>query len=256
MLKIKSMYYFEGFNKFNTFSEFLDKLSWRIERQLLKDRVAIYEALPIYQELKKEFNSKMLTIWPLKEEEIITWFDTLLLMRRLLFELFKCGIKSDNMHIVMEYPLIYGNHMRADYLFIYERSIIVLEFGMFNQDERRSEERYTKKLQESISHRQIIANMVHTSVEVTNYVMIYRPEFDRIHNIYSKENIEYNNNEISLLSGFIQSKIKNQDNLLALHQLEKINIYWLIYILVEFYKHYDIIELAIIFEVQIIWRRK
>jgi len=225
MLTIKSMYYFEGFNKFNIFSEFLDKISWKIERQLLRDRVINYQSLPIYQELKKEFNNKMITIWPLKEEEIITWFDTLLLMRRLFFNLFKSGIKSEDIHIIMEYPLIFGNHMRTDYLLVYQRCIIVLEFGMFNQDERRSEERYTKKLQESINHRQIIANMVDNSIDVSNYVMIYRPEFDRLQSILNNENIEYNNEEIRLLSRFIQSKIKNQDNLLALKQLEKINIY-------------------------------
>lgn len=225
MLRIKSMYYFDGFNKFNTFSEFLDRLSWKIERQLLKDRVVIYQSLPIYQELKKEFNSKMISIWPLKDEEVITWFDTLFLMRRLFFELFKSGIKSENIHIIMEYPLVFGNHMRTDYLLVYERCIIVLEFGMFNQDERWSEERYTKKLQESISHRQIIANMVDKSIDVTNYVMIYRPEFDRVHSNYNQENIDYNNSEIALLARFIQSKIKNQETLLALYQLEKINIY-------------------------------
>jgi len=220
------MYYFEGINKFNTFSDFLDKLSWKIERQLLKERVNIYQSLPIYQELKKRFSEQLITIWPLKEEEVITWFDTLLLMRRLLIELFKTGIESDKIHILMEYPLIFGNHMRTDYLIVYERSIIVLEFGMFNQDERRSEERYTKKLQESITHRQVIANIVDKSIDVTNYVLIYRPEFDRVHSVINTENIDYNNYEISLLSKFIQLKINTQKDLLAINQLDKINIYY------------------------------
>jgi hypothetical protein len=87
-----------------------------------------------------------------------------------------------------------------------------------------AEERYTKKLQESISHRQIIANMVDSSVDVTNYVLIYRPEYDRIHNVIHKENFDYNHSEIILLSKFIQSKISNQETLSAMHQLEKINI--------------------------------
>ncbi|MBU1143230.1 MAG: hypothetical protein KKH92_06265 [Firmicutes bacterium] len=225
-MRIKSMYYFEGINKFNTFSDFLDKLSWKIERQLLKERVNIYQSLPIYQELKKRFSEQLITIWPLKEEEVITWFDTLLLMRRLLIELFKTGIESDKIHILMEYPLIFGNHMRTDYLIVYERSIIVLEFGMFNQDERRSEERYTKKLQESITHRQVIANIVDKSIDVTNYVLIYRPEFDRVHSVINTENIDYNNYEISLLSKFIQLKINTQKDLLAINQLDKINIYY------------------------------
>jgi hypothetical protein len=67
--------------------------------------------------------------------------------------------------------------------------------------------------------------MVDKSIDVTNYVMIYRPEFDRVHSNYNQENIDYNNSEIALLARFIQSKIKNQETLLALYQLEKINIY-------------------------------
>lgn len=224
-MTIKSMYYFDGINKFNTFSEFLDRISWKIEKQLLKDRAIFYQSLPMYKELKKQFNEKMITIWPLKEEEVVTWFDTLLLMRRAFVELFKIGIISDKVHIFMEYPLIYGNHMRTDYLIVYERVIIVIEFGMFNQEERRSEERYTKKLQESISHRQIIANMVDRSLDVVNYVMIYRPEYDRVKKELMVENITYNNEEIVLLSRFIKSKVSLQEDLLAIQQLKKINIY-------------------------------
>jgi len=114
--------------------------------------------------------------------------------------------------------------MRSDYLIVYERLIVVLEFGMFNQDEKRSEERYTKKLQESINYRQIIGNLVEKEVSVVNYVMIYKPEYDRILSKKLQENIDYNDSEIDLLTSFLLKNIKKQDNLSGLKQLELLEI--------------------------------
>jgi hypothetical protein len=225
MMTIKSMYHFESATRFNRFTEYLEKINWKIEKQLLKERVLKYNEDELYVDLQNQFNKNNLTIWPLKDEETITWMDTLLIMRRTMTSLFKKGISSDKLHIFMEYPLVYGNHMRADYLIVYDRLIIVLEFGMFNQDEKRSEERYTKKLQDSITHRQVLANMMNDGVKTVNYVMIYRPEYDRIKNIDIKENVIYNNQEIDLLTNFISTHANEQDKLAAINQLELINIY-------------------------------
>ncbi|MBU1093128.1 MAG: hypothetical protein KKH01_01560 [Firmicutes bacterium] len=222
-MKIKSMYIFEGIHQFNIFSNFIEQSNWKIENQLLKERVIKYRNEEFYIGLQQTFNSQQLTIWELKQEEIVTWIDTISLLRRILLQLFKNGISVENINIIMEYPLVFGNHMRSDYLIVYDRLIIVLEFGMFNQDEKRSEERYTKKLQESINYRQIISNLVSSSVNVINYVMIYRPEYDCRRNNDMIDNIKYNNGEIDLLSDFIIRSINNQDNLSAMKQLESLN---------------------------------
>lgn len=222
-MNLKSMMNFEGIKEFNNFSDIIDKNKWEIEKQLLKERVEVYKTLEIYNELKNKFDSKSLTIWPLKSEEIITWIDTMKLLRRIFNKLYQKGFYGDKFKIIMEYPLIFGNHMRADYLLVYDRLIILLEFGMFNQDEKRSEERYTKKLQESINYRQLIDNLVDNSVKVINYVMIYRPEFDRYLSKNLLENIVYNNQEIEIFTIFILNQINIQDSLNAYAQLLKIN---------------------------------
>ncbi len=224
-MDIKSMFKFDGTNAFNTFTNVLETLEWRIEKQLLKERVDKYKDNEFYLLLRQTFNDKRLSIWPLKEEEVITWMDTLLIMRKTMIQLFKKGINGEKVKILMEYPLVFGNHMRTDYLIVYERLIIVLEFGMFNQDEKRSEERYTKKLQDSITHRQVLRNMINNDVIVVNYVLVYRPEFDRIHKMINKENIEYNHNEIKRLSDFIMHHVKHQDSLSAIAQLEMVQFY-------------------------------
>src|SRR5690554_6830957 len=222
-MNIKSMAIFNNMGELASFTSDLDDLSWQIEKEYLKDRVVYYSKLKLYQKLKKMFNDKQISIFPLKEEEVITWIDTLCLLKRLMILLFKKGVQTDKISIIMEYPLIFGNHMRADYLLIYDHLLIVLEFGMFNQDERRSEERYTKKLQESISYRQLLSNLLNHKIDIVNYVMIYKPEYSRIHNKYFDDHIKYNLSELDKLSNFLKHLIKIQDESLPLVQLSRLN---------------------------------
>jgi hypothetical protein len=222
-MSIKSMFIFNKITELSIFTNDLEKMEWKIEKEYLKDRAYFYSKLDMFIQLKKTFLEKEISIFPLKDEEIITWMDTLTLLRRMLVIIFKQGIDTDKISLIMEYPLIFGNHMRADYLLIYKQLIVILEFGMFNQDERRSEERYTKKLQESNSYRQLLANLLSSKIEVVNYVMIYRPEYCRIKKLYIKENIIYNNEELEKVVRFIIHLIKLQDNSCPMYQLKYLN---------------------------------
>lgn len=225
-MSIKCLYKFSSFTEFAKFTEFIDLIDWKIEKQLLKERVLKYQTLEQYSQFKKRFIDNKISIFDLKEEEIITWFDTSLLMRRILFLSFKKGINIENLAIIMEYPVIFGNHMRADFLLVYERLIVVLEFGMFNQDERRSEERYTKKLQESISYRQTIANIAPNEIKVVNYVLIYKPEYNRLTQFKLKDNILYNDSEVNKLVSFLSSMINKEEDLKAINFIENISNYY------------------------------
>jgi hypothetical protein len=224
-MKIESMIIFNNMRELTEFTNEIDNMKWKIEKEYLKERAVFYGKTHIFKLLKELFLTKKISIFPLKDEEVITWIDTLTLLRRVLVMLFKKGIETDKISIVMEYPLVFGNHMRADYLLIYNQLLMVLEFGMFNQDERRSEERYTKKLQESNSYRQLLANLISPKIDVVNYVMIYRPEYCRSLNKNMNENILYNNNELEKLCKYIFHLIKLQDNSrpqIQLEYLEKI----------------------------------
>ena len=222
-MEIKAMYIFSKMTDLTTFSNDLEKMNWKIEKEYLKDRAIYYSKTNIFQDLKNTFINKNISIFSLKDEEVVTWLDTLTLLRKVILMLFKKGIETDKISIIMEYPLIFGNHMRADYLLVYDHLIIVLEFGMFNQDERRSEERYTKKLQESNSYRQLLANLISSKVQVVNYVMIYRPEYSRKLNHYLKDNIEYNDVELEKLVNYIDHFIKLQDISKPMYQLSYLN---------------------------------
>ena len=90
-MEIKSLKFFNGFEEFNRYSNFLEEIKWNIEKQLLKDRVTKYNKNKYFIELSEDFYKKKLSIWELKSEEVITWFDTMLLLRRLFILLFKKG---------------------------------------------------------------------------------------------------------------------------------------------------------------------
>ena len=221
-MDIKCLYRFNCLSEFARFTEFVLESNWKIEKQLLKNRVIKYCKMKQYIMLKNKFNEKNISIFSLKDEEVITWIDTMSLLRKILFGLYKKGINTESMIILMEYPLVFGNHMRTDYVLVYNRLIVVLEFGMFNQNEKRSEERYTKKLQESISYRQILQNMVSSEIKVVNYVMIYKPEYDRENKACLDNNILYNNNECKKIIMFLSHHIDHEDNCGAMQQLLEI----------------------------------
>ncbi len=217
-MNIKCLYLARSRKEFYGKFDSLNLKSWNIENQLFKDRAKYYEKHKFFIDLKDEFMDKSLTIWDLKSEEVVSWIDTFLILKRILED----SVFNDeviNLTIIKEYPIVFGNHMRVDYLLVFERAIIVLEMGMFNQDERRGEERYTKKLLESIAYRQIIENIVKGSVDVFNYTLIYRPEYDRIKNTWLRNNINYNNDEIGKIIKFISKIVTEQVNKKAINQL-------------------------------------
>jgi len=222
VVNIKCLKDFKNISDFLKFTEKILDLQWKIEKQLLKQRVEKYRKYELFKELQSEFIEKQLSIFDLKSEEVITWFDTSLILRRILLKLYERAVNTNNISIIMEYPVVFGNHMRSDFLIIVDRLIIVLEFGMFNQAERRSEERYTKKLQESISYRQIIANMVPKEVKVINYVMIYKPEYDDSSKVNLTEKIKYNKLEVEKTASFLEFHIKQELTYSARYQLEKL----------------------------------
>lgn len=214
---------FQNVSHFLQFSKRLEDMNWTIDKQLLKDRVLFYENVELFKELKREYIEKNISFFMLKDEEVITWLDTLLLLRRVILNLFQRGMMVEETKIIMEYPFVLGNQMRSDYLIVFKQSVVILEFGMFNQDEKRKEERYTKKVQENIGHRHLLANL--TNIDIYTYVMMYRPEFDFISHQRLKEHYSHNEVVVDNLATFLEIVIKKQLNKDAYYQLQYLEKY-------------------------------
>ena len=196
-------------------------IEWKIGKQLMKERAEMFAKKEYFKKIKSDFERKTLTPWPLKDEEVVSWLDTLMLLKRVLMKVREAEIETNNIQTYTEYVVPYGNHLRTDYILVFDREIIVLEFGMFNQDERRSEERYTKKLNETMTYSQVLRNILPKDINVYNYVMIYKPEYDLSKSTEIKENISYNESEIEMLTRFILMVLKKNNETKAKHQLEK-----------------------------------
>ncbi len=210
---------FDNISEFNNFTNQLTQIHWKIEKQLLKERAFKYSNLMIFKELKNEYIKKKISIFQLKDEEVVTWLDTMLIMKRVFSNMYELGTLRPDLTLLMEYPFLFGNYMRTDYLLIYKDLIVSIELGMFNQDEKRKEERYTKKVQETIGHKHVLTQMLTENVTINSYVIIYKPEFDRNFSASIKENIEYNNLEIKKLSQFLELQLRVQDQKMAIQQL-------------------------------------
>ena len=224
-MEILCLKQFNTVSDFNNFSNRLTKTKWQIEKQLLSERANFHSKNEIFKELKKTYLEKNLSIFLLKDEEVITWLDTISIMRRIFSHMIDIGTLRSNAVILMEYPFLFGNHMRTDYVIIFHNLIITIEFGMFNQDEKRKEERYTKKVQESIGHKHILTQMLDKSTTVASYVMIYKPEYNRQTKVTIHENIKYNNGEIYKIANFLDLLYEAQENQAVIKQilnLEKI----------------------------------
>lgn len=210
---------FDNISEFNNFTNQLIQINWKIEKQLLKDRAIKYSNIAIFRELKSEYLKKKISIFQLKDEEVVTWLDTMLLIRRVFSQMFELGTLRPDLTVLMEYPFVFGNYMRTDYLILYQDLIVTIELGMFNQDEKRKEERYTKKVQETIGHKHVLSQMLSNKITINSYVIIYKPEFDRSNSESLVENIKYNNTEIKKLSNFLDLHFTNQDKQNVTQQL-------------------------------------
>lgn len=222
---IKSLKHFEKPLELLSYTKQIEDEQWRISKSLLKERARIHSKTEIFRELKEMYIKKGLSFFELKDEEVITWIDTLLILRRCFINLMNKGKLNEKISIIMEYPFVFGNFMRTDYLITYEKFAIILEFGMFNQDEKRKEERYTKKIQENIGHRNILRNMLSDKTKIYSYVFMYRPEYDPNNESLIYDNQQYNLEMINQFVIFLQEKLNQEDNDNVKVQLEHLETY-------------------------------
>lgn len=126
---IKALNIFKNINDFNEYTENLYKVAkWNIQPEDYKTRAEVLKKYSYWDELKNQFNKKKLTEWYLAEEQLVTYFDTMHLMYRILNDIKNQNIKNE-MKIIQEYRIEARNKPRADYLLVYRNNIIILEFG-------------------------------------------------------------------------------------------------------------------------------
>ena len=217
---MKYLLKYEGYMDLFSQMEDIKIQNWIIGKEKMKDRAVMFENEYFFRMLREKFINKQISMWPINNEEIISWLDTMSLIMRIFLKLQEKTQLPNDFTIYSEYVIPFSNHLRADYIISFDNYIIVFEFGMFNQDEKRRGERYSKKAVESITYCQMLRNIVSKAVNVVNYVMIYLPEYDLSINKEISENISYNETEIEKVCQFILTVLENNKQNKSKFQLE------------------------------------
>lgn len=139
------------------------------------------------------------------ETEVVTWFDTLITLWVTIGRIKDDEIKS-NLKILQEYCIPYSNK-RADYLLIYDNKILIIEFS-FNK--LKYEFNYETKLQQAISYKELLSNILPKEIDIGTYTFLLEPEEDENGNIFYIEGTEYytNHYKIDKLALYIEKFFK------------------------------------------------
>lgn len=149
--------------------------SWGIYPGTYSDRATVIKKYSYYNELKDEFNEKNLTNKPIGEEQIISFFDTMYLMYKILSQITDEKIKQD-MKIIMEYVIPEPSKPRIDYMLVYRNSILLLEFSKANSIETISNEQ-GQKLQQVNGYATLLkSNINNTKIDINVAVGMYLDE--------------------------------------------------------------------------------
>ena len=184
-----------------------DKLSKRTDSIVYSDR---------FQILKERATEKG---YYFNDIEIVTWLDTL----NILFYVFD-RIEDENLRnsikILQEYCIPYSNK-RVDYLFVYDNKILILEFS-FNK--LGYDLQYETKLQQAISYKELLSNILPKEVDLGTYTFIVEAEEDKNGRAIHIEGTDYypNHYKISALAKYIQKFFKKNEDF-AINALNRLN---------------------------------
>ena len=145
------------------------------------------------------------------ETEVISWLDTLTTMC-VVFNRLNDGYLKNNLLILQEYCIPYSNK-RADYLLVYDNKILIIEFS-FNK--LGYEFNYETKLQQAISYKELLGNILPKEIDIGTYTFLLEPEEDKngktIYVDNEKETLP-NDFKMQSLANYIEKFFKKNINL-------------------------------------------
>ena len=152
---------------------------WYIRDDKIRSRTDAIHFSERYNKIKKQADNNGISY---NDEEIVTWFDTLVMLYCAFGKVKDSSIRKD-LRILQEYCIPYSNK-RADYLFLYENRILILEFS-FNR--LNYELNYETKLQQAIGYKELLSNILPKEIDIGTYTFIVKPEEDEHGKPLSKE---------------------------------------------------------------------
>ena len=188
----------EEFNKLIKDDLYLE--SWMVYNMNAEDRAKKIDYTYKYQYLKKRAYEQGMAVKP---AEIISWLDTMNIMYYVLNYVDPDIREELSIFQEMEIPF---THKRADYVLVYRRQILIIEFcfqkltGCY---------KFEDKLSQVAGYKELLSNVMPTHIEIGTYTFLIEPETDMNGNVVRKLNkysnkLELPNNEkIQEFGGYI-----------------------------------------------------
>lgn len=198
-----SLFYFNNPTEFKLFLQKLDIYNdWKIRSGRLNDRGKEIENKPYTKFLRESFQEKGFFRMRVSIAEIISWLDTVSIMKRLFDKLEKqlSSIEFNRIELSIEYMIQMSKRMRVDYLIIYKNRILLLEFRTVSQFEK-IRPTWDYKFKELIQYKELMSYYLFDQL-IRVYAFI--PLYEYNGKILNSKNIAYNNNQIDFLAEFIK----------------------------------------------------
>lgn len=209
---------YDEFNKLIKEELYLE--NWLVYDMDAEKRAKMIDYTNKYQYLKKWAEEQDIT----KSAEIISWLDTLNLMYYVL-DYVDPKIRNE-LQILQEMEIPF-THKRADYVLVYRKKILIIEFSFQKLNGRY---KFEEKLNQAVGYKELLSNVMPPHIEIGTYTFIIEPETDKSGNVvkklnkYSNEQELPNNEKIQEFGGYINLFFK-KDLEDAIHYLNYVDGY-------------------------------
>jgi hypothetical protein len=198
-----TLIYFDTPSELISFLHELDVYNgWQIQSGLLNDRGKQIYHRRYVKMLRERFDNRDFFRQKVSIAEIVSWLDTMSLMRRLVESLrAKLGRDvAEQIHIYCEYMIQMSKKMRIDYVLEYEDRLLLLEFRTVNRFEK-LRSTWQMKFQELQIYKELMSYYLpDKTIRVYSFIAMY--EYDRGKlDVVQKQ---YNDNQVSYLTEYIQ----------------------------------------------------
>ena len=163
-----------------------------------------------------------------KAETIISYFDTLSLIQRLV-KTIDDRVLND-IHVYMEFQIPYAEKKRTDFIFVFKNTLLLLEMGSKprkqgkkNKEDNATIKFYNQKLIQVMQYEKLVQNLISPKINTVPYVILYDYEYDHeseLENHIIEKNVEENTNRISKLAELIQTLYYKDST--AIQEIEKL----------------------------------
>ncbi len=207
MLKEDSMLYFEDLFAFRRFySDFNIYGTWRITGEDINSRGERVRHAPYIERLREIFNGKKLFRKSVSIAELVSFVDGYYIFDKIVRELRNELAPStfEKISLISEYRIKLSKNRRIDFILIYEKKLLLIEFRISNTFPNVSNV-WQRKETELLIYKELLGNYINSHYRIHIYAFIGMPEYVGKDPI-SKQ-IKYNNDNIRYFVEYIKEFI-------------------------------------------------